>query len=49
MTETIASLAEPVGNLPARRCFVMVRRLTDSKDIEMGVSLNSSDSPFHRY
>src|SRR2546427_2236602 len=40
MTERIASRAGPVGNLPARCCFVTVRRLADSKEVEIAVSLN---------
>src|SRR2546421_998334 len=40
ITETIISLAGPVGTLPARCCFVTANRLAVSKDVEIGVSLN---------
>src|SRR5690242_3925614 len=46
MRETIASLAEPVGNMPARCCFVTVRRRAHSKDVEIAASLNCPNPPF---
>src|SRR5439155_702429 len=37
ITETIISVAGPVGTLPARCCFVTARRIADSKDVVMPV------------
>src|SRR6266480_983332 len=48
MTERIASPAGPVGNLPARCWFVAVKRLADSKDVEIAVSLTQFDQPMSR-